>query len=64
VSAKKGPRRVGGSSRGEHRRDQRAEPRVRWRGPLARPPRPWRADADVASPAGRGKLQRPHQERY
>jgi hypothetical protein len=42
--------------------DSRSEPRARWRDPLTRTPRPWRAEADLGEPAGRGKLHRPRED--
>jgi hypothetical protein len=46
----------------DRERDRRSEGRARWRNPLTRTPRPWRAEADVAEPAGRGKLHRPRED--
>jgi hypothetical protein len=43
----------------DRERDSRGEPRTRWRDPRTRTPRPWRADADMDEPAGRGKQHRP-----
>jgi hypothetical protein len=42
--------------------NNRNESRARWRDPFTRTPRPWRAEADLGEPAGRGKLHRPRDD--
>jgi|GraSoiStandDraft_16_1057320.scaffolds.fasta_scaffold75439_4 hypothetical protein len=60
MSTKKRMRPPAPISRGDVRVENRPEPRTRLRGP--RTPRPWRAEADVSEPTGRGKLHRPRAE--